>query len=247
MGGFLLLGLSVVLSGKRLLPGATLQVGQEMLPLAPSPAAFSDAVKLHGQLLRRLERARAVYVFGGDHEAIPAHASRRQGRPLALNALPVLEIGAETPLLMDAYGFHAAHAAVLGAYDTNRSSEDFTVLVLGEWEGTLRATALVQVTQRVISAEVETEREPLIRRQVTTYDASGEVLQYAFLERENRREAARVGARHFWHRYDEAKVAEEGPALVSFPDPWIYGGRRSQEGVEAPLHSRFIYVLAVSP
>ena len=250
-GGVLFMGINLILAGKRLLPGREIEVGSSILPLAPSPAAFSEAVKIHSILMERTMDARAIYVFGGQHEGLPEGALRRSGRPLAAQALPQLTVGLEQ-LHADAFGFHRAHEDVLGPMQADAGPEDFSVIVVGPRNGTLQVTALVQVRSVPVGADDSGIGEELVRRDTILFDVSGDRWTCSFVERAVAASAARVGARHHWYRYDEGRVAEEGPALIVFPDPWLHAGHTSNQNVETPLFtipafSRFVYLLAVSP
>ena len=131
LGGFLLMSLGLVTAGRRLMPGRGIAVGQEVLSIAPSPGVFADAVRLEGILQEHLRRARAVYVFGGRHEGLPAGATRLKGAPLALDTLPSLTLGAETPLPQDAFALYLAHASALGPFASDPDPGEYSVLVLG--------------------------------------------------------------------------------------------------------------------
>lgn len=245
LAGFLLLCIGVVQAAQRLLPGRSVVAEGMDLPIAPSPGAFADAVKLHSVFLERLGAARAVYVFGGTHQGLPTEASRLNGRPLSLSALPTIAtFSAGLPL--DGYAFHQAYATQLGAFDESRAADDFTVLIVGPSNGQLAVTALVQVRSRSVAPERQGEPIEWVSRSTTLYDVSGDTWNCAFVEKASLASAQAVGARHFWHRYAEGRVAEEGPTMAVFPDPWLYAGNRGAEN-EAPPFSRFTYFLAVNP
>lgn len=246
LGLFLMLCVGLVRAGKRLLPGSALAIGGEVLPVAPSPAAFADAVKLHSALIERLTTARAVYVLGGSHQGLPAGASRRSAAPLAATALPAIEgFGAGLPL--DAYAFQQAYASQLGPIATTGAPGDFTVVIIGPWNDRLAVTALVQVRERSVSGEDHSVTNEWMRRETQLYDISGDTWKCAFLEKANVASSTAVGARHFWYRYEEGRVAEEGPVMAVFPDPWLYAGDRGTDHDESPLFSRFTYFLSVNP
>lgn len=246
LAAFMVLG--VLLAVRRNLPGRDARVGDETLAIAPSPAVFGEAVRLHGQLLQRLTTARAVYVFGGTHRGLPEGASRLGGKPLALSALPTLDLSAPAALTTDAWGFYQAHQAELGRMVENPNPDDFTVVVVGPLGARLAATAVVQVRTVTVDAGTEGDPERFTRREATLYDASGDVFDYVYVERPDVSRVAAVGASHFWHRYAEARVAEEGPVLAVFPDPSLYAGARGGESSgEIPPFSRFAYVMAVNP
>jgi hypothetical protein len=218
------------------------------LAIAPSPAVFGEAVRLHGQLLQRLTAARAVYVFGGTHRGLPEGASRLGGKPLALSAIPTLDLSAPAALTTDAWGFYQAHQAELGRMVESPNPEDFTVVLVGPWGGRLAVTAVVQVRTVAVQAGTESEPEWFTRREARLYDASGDAFGYVYVERPDVSRIAAVGASHFWHRYAEARVAEEGPVLAVFPDPSLYAGARGgASSGEIPPFSRFAYVMAVNP
>jgi hypothetical protein len=258
--GVLLLGaglvtvVGVLMASRQMLPGRELQVNGEQLPIAPSPSAFAQAVQLHGLFQERLTTARGVYVFGGEHRGLPTGASRLGGLPLALRALPTLDLGAVPNLPGDAVAFYEANRDRLGMTERGRSSADFTVIVVGPWRGALAAVSLLQIRARTLSVGAQNEQENFTRWDTELYDISGDNLKSSFLERANVAGAASVGACHYWFRYDEGRVAEEGPTLAVFPDPGLYAGARFQTSSESfttapelPPFSRFAYFLAVSP
>lgn len=246
LGGFLLLSLGLVTAGRRLLPGRSVSSGNEVLPIAPSPGAFADAVRLEGAFLAHLRSARAIYVFGGAHEGLPRGASRSSGAPLALDIVPNLVVGPEESLASDAYGFYLAHAATLGAMVRDPAPADYSVLMLGPVGIRLEATALLQVRQQDLVVGKGDDAERFVRREAVLHQKDSASFRYAFLEPANRAGAGKVGARHFWYRYEEGRVAEEGPALIVLPDPWLYAGQRDA-GVPIPSFSRFVHFLGVSP
>lgn len=240
LSGFLLVSVSAVTAGKRLLPGREVQIRNERLPLAPSPAAFADAVALNAELMAHIARSRAVYVFGGAHVGLPVGASRVNQGPLSVAALPSLEIRTDETLPLDAQQFYTAHRSSLGHTETNPEAGDFSVLVLGPEERRLVVTALLQVRQSVILPDGAADR--LTRCEATLYTRQ-HTYRYAFAEHADTRSVSRVGARHHWFRYEEGRVAEEGPALVIVPDPFLNAG--SDETI--PPFSRFVYFLPLSP
>lgn len=246
LGLFLLMCVGLVRAGKRLLPGSAVSVDGTILPIAPSPGAFADAVKLHGAFIDRLNTARAVYVFGGSHEGLPSGASRLNGAPLAASSLPtILTFTAGLP--QDAYAFFQAYSAQLGSVAGVSSPADFTVLVVGPWNGQLAVTALVQVREHRVTLEDQESPTAWVRRDTTLYDVSGDTWSCAFVEKAAVAATDAVGAKHFWYRYDEGRVAEEGPVVAVFPDPWLYAGSRATLREEAPPFSRFTFVLSVNP
>lgn len=246
LGSFLLMCVGVVRAAKRALPGAEVSLGGETLPIAPSPGAFASAVKLHGVFLERLASARAVYVLGGTHQGLPAGASRLSGAPLAAEGLPTIP-SFSPGLPTDAYGFYQLYSAHLGATATASAPSDFSVLIVGPWNGRLGLTALVQVRERRLVAGDQESSEVWIRRDTVLYDISGDGEALSFVEKEGVAAAEAVGARHFWHRYEEGRVADEGAVVAVFPDPWLYVGTRTTNREQIPPYSRFTYVLAVTP
>jgi|GEM_PF-3208004 len=246
LGLFLLMCIGMVRAGKRLLPGTALSVEGEVLPIAPSPAAFADSVKLHGALMERLNAARAVYVLGGSHEGLPTAASRLSGAPLAATALPVIGSFA-AGLPTDAYAFHKAYASQLGPMATAATPADFSVVVIGPWNNQLAVTALIQVREKPVALDDASLPQNWVRRETQLYDVSGDTWKCTFLEKASVASAASIGARHFWYRYEEGRVAEEGPVMTVFPDPCLYAGTRGVAHDEPPLFSRFTYFLSVNP
>lgn len=243
---FMFMCIGLVRAAKRLLPGVALSVEGEVLPIAPSPSAFASAVKLHGALIERLTEARAVYVFGGSHEGLPSTASRQAGAPLETSSLPTIAaFSAGLPL--DAYAFQQAYASQLGPFVKTGAAADFSVVLIGPWNNQLAITALIQVRERPIAGEESSSPQSWMRRETVMYDISGDTWTCAFLEKTATMLSASVGARHFWYRYEEGLVAEEGPVMAVFPDPWLYGGTRGVANDEPPPFSRFTYFLSVSP
>lgn len=246
LGMFLMLCIGLIRAGKRLLPGSALAIGGEVLPVAPSPAAFAESVKLHSVLIERLTTARAVYVLGGSHQGLPGGASRLNAAPLATTSLPAIETF-RAGLPVDAYAFQQAYASQLGPMATAGSPADFTVVIVGPSSGRLAITTLVQVRERRVSGEDQSLPNEWMRRETQLYDISGDTWKCSFLEKASQASSAGVGARHFWYRYEEGKVAEEGPVVAVFPDPWLYAGTRGADHDVPPPVSRFTYFLSVNP
>jgi hypothetical protein len=238
----LFMSIGVLLAGKRLLPGRSIQAGEETLALAPSPGVFADAVAFHAQLIERLSSARAVYVFGGTHRGLPAAASRLGDRALQTQVLPVLG-DVRTGLPLDSHAFFDRYSSALGARESGGNMADFSVLIIGELNGRVGATALVQVRSRPLPDD----NTSFIRREAVLYDSSGGAWRYVFAERADAASIAAVGATHFWYRFEEGRVAEEAPVLATFPDPWLYANSGAIEnGTQSPAFSRFVYLLPVS-
>lgn len=254
-GSTLAFGVGIVLAAQRSLPGRYVEIHGVNLAIAPSPGVFADAVRLHGQLMERVNSARAVYVFGGDHVGLPAAAAPRNGGALQLSTLPRLNLSQPGALPSDAWGFYQKHRSALGPTEASPQPEDFSAIVIGAIAGQLDVTALVQVRSEEAIVGTGPDEEHFIRREVRLWDAGVGVLEYRFVERRGTAALAEVGAQHFWYRYSEpAAVAEEGATLAVFPDPWLYGGSSSGDVVtaggvsaELPPFSRFSYFLGVDP
>lgn len=240
---FALISIRTVIAAHQLLPGRAVAINGTILPIAPSLSAFSAAVHLHTVFSERIRMARAIYVFGGSHQSISPTASSRSVAPLAAKALPLIESFA-AGLPLDAYAFREAYASQLGSAETAADAGDFTVLVIGTVNGLLQVTALAQVRSTKLSANDGASSGDFVRRVVDLYDVSGEPLNYSFLEKAAIAEEEAVGAHHFWYRYFEGRVAEEGPVTVTFPDPWVWS--RSGLGAATPALSRFVYCLPIS-
>lgn len=243
---FLLMCVGILRAAKRLLPASAIELSGEVVPMAPSPAAFADAVKLHGAFLERLSSARAVYVFGGTHEGLPAGASRLRGAPLSSAALPIIS-DFSRGLPQDAYAFYQSYSEQLGPPAAGSRPGDFTVLLVGPSEGKLAITTLVQVRERNVTLEDQETPAAWVRRDTVLYDLYGDSWTCAFVEKAEVATADAIGARHFWYRYDEGRVAEEGPVVAVFPDPWLFAGSRPTAREQTPPFSRFTYVLSVNP
>ncbi|HEY9155439.1 MAG TPA: prepilin-type N-terminal cleavage/methylation domain-containing protein [Opitutaceae bacterium] len=239
---FALISVRTVIAAHRFLPGRTVEVSGVDLPIAPSISAFTAAVHLHSVFTERLRQARAVYVFGGSHQGIASTASRCAVAPLALRGLPEIDdFPAGLPL--DTLAFHQAYASQLGSGETAPARDDFTVVIVGAVNGALKVTALAQVRSSNVVLHDGSSSENFVRRTVDLYDISGESRNYSFLERAELAKESAVGAHHFWYRYAEGRVAEEGPATVIFPDPWPWA--RAASGPAMPAVSRFVYCVCV--
>jgi hypothetical protein len=242
---FMLFSTSVLISAEQLLPGRATRVGNLDLPIAPSPAAFAASVRLHSAFMERLNTATAIYVLGGEQQGLPSTASRRLGRPLATRTLPVIE-AFSSGLPMDAYGFYQAYSAQLGPMESGpASAADFSVVLVGPVEGQLKITALLQNRSQDFSWNDGAVVNAFVQRETHLYDLSGDDLNSIFLEKASSAKVSAVGARHFWYRYAENRVAEEGPATVIFPDPWLFAGNGN--GRQTPTLSHFVYWLPISP
>jgi prepilin-type N-terminal cleavage/methylation domain-containing protein len=245
-GGLVLLGTGTFAAARRLLPGRDLEIEGVNVALAPSPAAFSDAVGFHTALMARLVEARAVYVYGGEHVGVDLPEDDPASRPLALRRLPELRLDQE-PLPSSATDFFRRHREQLQPAEKASVRGDFTLVVVGPVKGGLGVTALAQVRERPV--ESDAAERPLVHRSAYLADIDGATWSYAFLERHPVAEVARVGALHHWYRYAAAEVHEEGPAVVAFPDPWLFAGQALARSEQAPLpaYSRFLYCLPVDP
>jgi hypothetical protein len=240
---FALISIRTVIAAQQLLPGRAALVGGVVLSIAPSLPAFADAVRVHTVFIQRIQAARAVYVFGGSHQGIPANASRRSLAPLSIQGLPMIDTSS-TGLPTDAFAFLEAYSSRLGTAEVAYDPADFTVVVLGVIGGTVKVTSLVQVRTSRVSLADGASSGDYVQRTVELYDISGESLNYSFLEKAALAAEEAVGAHHFWYRYSEGRVAEEGPCVVTFPDPWSW----SQVSLSSPMPalSRFVYCLPVS-
>lgn len=239
----LLAGLVALLRGMH--PQA-ITVAGERLPIAPTFGSFPSAVRLHQSLTERVSAARAIYVFGGKHVSIPATAPEAALPPLQADAPPVIDtFGAGLPL--DAKGFYDAYAAQLGALDSDAAPDNFSVLILGATgSGRLGVTAFVQSRAASVTISDGAAGTPFIVREVKLWDVDAGLLRYAFAEKPSHTTGIFNGAVHTWLRYQAGAAAEEGPACVVFPDPWLYAGNRDRAD-DTPPFSRFSYFLAVSP
>lgn len=219
----------------------------ETMPLAPTFGAFPSAIRLHEAFSERLAAARAVYVFGGKHLSIPANAAAAQLAPLRAQALPVItDFSAGLP--MDARSFYDTYAGALGEGEAASAPEDFSIVVVGPADGALAVTCLVQERRAETSISDGAVAVPFVTHEVKLWElGSDERLRYAFAERPSQTSGVFVGAVHTWLRYRTAAAeAEEGPACVVFPDPWVYAGARGAAD-DLPAFSRFSYFLPVSP
>lgn len=217
----------------------------ETLAIAPTFGSFAAAIQLNQNFTERLSSARAVYVFGGLHLGIPPTAAAAQLRPLQQEGLPRIETFSRG-LPLDAKGFYDAYAGALGLQEVDRSSQDFSIAVVGAHAGALAVTCFVQVRRRTAAVPDVEASPPYVVREVKLWDVDGSVQRYTFAERPSLSSAIFVGAVHTWLRFHADGTAEEGPACVALPDPWVYGGSRGGSD-DIPPFSRFGYVLAVSP
>lgn len=247
LGLIALLAIGTIIAAKQLTPGRALQVGAETLALAPSPSAFADAVRLQSVFSDRISGATAIYVFGGSHQGLPAGASRLGDAPLSRRSLPEIA-GFPKGLPLDAHDFYTVYEAKLGIKEDVSGPADFTVLTVGPVDGQLAVTSMLQVRGANIPVLDGGSERIYARREAELYDISGEKLAYAFLENGELANLDAVGARHFWLRYSEGRVAEEAPALVVLPDPSLYAGEPAAvKSAPTSAFSRFTYFLAVSP
>ncbi len=245
LGLLMMMGAALVNAAKRLWPDQSVKVEGDILPVAPSAACYADAVRFHGALLEKIEGARAIYVFGGSHVGLPASASCIGGAPLAIAALP--ELSELSVLPLDAESFYQMYSSALGPRAATFDPGDFTVVIIGRVGDRLGVTGIAQVRRTSAVVSDGTEAMTYSRRQATFWQ-TGETLTYAFLEKDHGADTESVGARHFWQRYAEGKVAEEGPVLTIFPDPWVLAGAHlNPRGDAMHAFSQFLYVLTVSP
>ncbi len=239
-----LMSVGMVIAAHQLMPGRSVAINGVDVPIAPSPEAFADAVRFHRVFTERLHSGRAVYVLGGTHQSLPPTASRCSGAPLKIQALPVID-KFDAGLPEDAYGFYQSYQSILGGMETTPSSSaDFSILIIGILDQKLQVTALVQVRSHSVALNDGAAAGSFLERTAQLYDVSGDTLSYSFLERESIAAQSAVGARHFWYRYEENRVAEEGPAVAVFPDPWIFAGSVGRTPLSAL--SRFVYCLPIS-
>ncbi len=245
-GGLVLLGTGAFAAARRLLPGRSFEVDGVNVTLAPSPAAFSDAVGFHTALMALLVEARAVYVYGGEHVGVKVPETDPAARPLALRHLPALRLD-QQPLPTSAADFFRRYRERLGPAEPDPARGDFTLVVVGPVGDGLGVTALAQVRETWVETNVA--ERPLVHRSATLLDHDGSSWSYAFLERPAVARAARVGALHHWYRYAAEHVREEGPAVLAFPDPWLFAGQSpsAKEPASLPPYSRFLYCLPVDP
>lgn len=237
----LLAGLIALVRG---LQPQSVKVQGENLPIAPTFGSFPSAVRLHQALTDRAAVARAVYVFGGRHLSIPTDAPPAQLRPLVAQALPALtDFSAGLPL--DAKAFYDLYRTALGEQQTQSATDDYSVVVVGPSSTGLAVTCFVQVHRSDVAITDGVDVTPFTVREVKLWDVDDGILRYVFAERPTQARVF-VGAIHTWMRYRLNAVAEEGPACVVFPDPWVYAGARGQPD-DIPAFSRFSYFFAVSP
>jgi hypothetical protein len=244
--GVLVIGaLTLIWTSHRILFPQRIEDGGRVLCVAPSATAFADAVVLHGQLMEQLKNARAVYVFGGAHPALPPGASQLSMKPLAASELPIIaDFTAGLPL--NPLKFYQLYQNALGQMVTSPNADDFTVVVIGPRNSHLELTAMVQVRRSSSSVSDGDFGETFARWDVGYSDAEGNNSDYAFLEHADVAASAPVGATHNWHRYQEGVVAEEGPVAAVFPDPWRHSGSRIAAEYQPPSFSRFTYFLHVT-
>jgi prepilin-type N-terminal cleavage/methylation domain-containing protein len=244
--GVLVIGaLTLIWTSHRILFPRRIEDGGRVLCVAPSATAFADAVVLHGQFMEQLKEARAVYVFGGVHPALPPEASQLTVKPLTAGELPVIaDFTAGLPL--EPLKFYRLYQNALGPMVTRANAEDFTVVVVGPRNSRIELTAMVQVRRSSLSVSDGDSSETFARWDVRYFDAAGNNSDYAFLEDADVAASAPVGAMHNWHRYQEGVVAEEGPVAAVFPDPWRHPGVRIAAVYQPPSFSRFIYLLHVT-
>ena len=217
----------------------------EIVSVAPSFAPFSPAVELHRLFADHLGSARAVYVLGGRHLALPSDALAARQKPLSANALPVITDFA-SGLPLDAYRFYEIYANQLGTVNALAHDEDFSVVIVGPHNGALAVTCFVQVVRAFQSLSDGQETEDFVVREVRLWSIDNETARYVFAERPERITGIFVGAAHSWFRYNEADGQyEEGPTSVVFPDPWLYAGSRGNSD-DVPAFSRFAYFIPIS-
>lgn len=241
VGGAVLAALIALI---RSLQPQSVRIDGDIVPIAPTFAVFPSALRLHERLAERIATARAVYVFGGSHLSIGSAAPLERVRPLAVRAVPHID-NFSSGLPLDARTFYGAYAGQLGPEESSPiSDQDFTVLVVGVEGGLLAVTCCVQV-RRKPDASTASDGRTCVQREVLLWDLDGTTARYAFAEPLAVADKLFVGAVHSWLRYRTGAVAEEGPVSLVFPDPWVYGGRRLQEGA-VPAFSRFRYFVPVS-
>lgn len=241
LGGLLAaLVLALLLAMARSFLPERVSAAGETLAVAPCFEVVPPAMAFHSTLRDCLTKARAVYTFGGSYEGGAEEGMAL--RPLLAKELPSL---ASLPLGLpkDAGGFWTAYAESLGALEANADVEDFSVLLLGQGSnGRPEVTALAQCRTQLWRDASGAEWK---RRRANLWVAGGEQHAYAFLEPTDR--ASWVGALHTWQRHDPVLgLHEEGPCLVSFPDPWVLAGSRGGQALPA-LPSRFTYLIPVHP
>lgn len=225
-----------LLSLQRTLLSRPVRIGAEDLPVAPAFAVFPEALRLEECLISHLASARATYVLGGAYPGSPEVSESLRTRPLRAASLPGLE-GCPGGLPRDSAAFYQRYANLLGDVETSPGENDFSILVVGPYEGALALTCLVQVrSSELLRAGDEASWR---RLSVSLVDIRGVRHAYAFIDRASSKGESLAGASHLWLRLDEADgVAEEGPACVVLPDPWRFPG--------AAGFSRFTHFLPVS-
>ncbi|HEU5081389.1 MAG TPA: prepilin-type N-terminal cleavage/methylation domain-containing protein [Opitutaceae bacterium] len=245
-GVLVMIATKTVVAAKQLTPGQEIEIDGEQLAVAPSPSVFAEAIRLHSAFLQRVQSAKAIYVFGGEHHGLPIGASRLGATPLAATALPVIN-DFSAGLELDSFGFYQKYATKLGPREKAQNPDDLSVVTIGAVEDKMVVTGLLQVRGKSVETNDGMLTTGFRRRTATFYDQSGENWSYSFLEKPVSASVEFVGARHFWVRYFEGKVAEEAPCTVVCPDPLLYAGTRALAAKdEVPPFSRFSYVLEVS-
>lgn len=238
----LLAGLVALVRG---LQPQQVKIQGEVLPIAPTFGSFPAAVGLHQTFAARIATARAIYVFGGRHLSIPSDSPPALLRPLKADKLPAIaDFSAGLPL--DAKSFHEQYSSQLGDDDPSCGPDDFSIIVIGSLETAPPVTCLAQVRRTDVSVTDGSGTNPFVIREVELWDVDRGYQRYAYVERPALSSAVFVGAIHTWMRYRLDAAAEEGPACVVFPDPWIFAGARERPN-DVPPYSRFSYLLAISP
>lgn len=241
LGGLLAaLVLALLLAlARAFLPERVSEAG-ETLAVAPCFEVVPPAMVFHSTLRECLTKARAVYTFGGSSEGVAVEG--KVLRPLRATELPSLS-SLPSGLPKDAGSFWAAYSESLGGLEATADVDDFSILMLGQGSnGRPVVTALAQCRTQLWRDASGTEWK---RRRTNLWVEGGQRHAYAFLEPKDR--GSWVGALHTWYRQDPVLgLFEEGPCLVSFPDPWVLAGSRGGEPLPA-LPSRFTYLIPVHP
>lgn len=224
------------------------KIGSDTLPIAPSFGGFPSAVRLHQTFTERVGAARATYVLGGKHLTVPTNAPEAAVQPLQMMGLPTInDFSAGLPT--NARTFYETYSNSLGPQETQSSVDDFTIVIVGPYSNSLAVTCMVQVRRVDTAISDGSESTHFIVRDVRLWDidiGATRTVRYAFAERPALAAKTYIGAVHTWMRYQMNAVAEEGPACVVFPDPWLYAGARGRSD-DIPPFSRFSYFLPVSP
>lgn len=241
LGGLLLwLVLALLLAVQRaVVPRRVADAAGSVLAVAPCFEQAPAAMMLHGALRESLARCSAVYTFGGDSGG--AAIGWAGATPLAMAGLP--DLGAlEAGLATDGGSFLAANGGAWGRREEGAGGEDFTLLLIGRRRGGGHgAICLVQVRSVLLG---DLRGGDLRRREVRLWAEEGREFSYAFAERAGA--GGSVGVVHSWYRRSpDGLSGEEGPAIVVFPDPWVFGGTRAGGG--EPKGSRFSYLIPVFP